>query len=393
MCLGIYHFTISIFAFIPKEEKKIKRNKKHSFALITSAHNEEAVIANLVHSLENLEYDKSKYDIFVIADNCVDNTAKVAREAGAKVFERFDEKRGKGFALEWMFEKLFKMKRKYDFVAIFDADNLVSEKFLTSMNNKVNQGHRVVQGYLDSKNPNDTWISYVHSMTYWIMNAFYQRARYNIGLSNQLGGTGFIMATELIKEYGWQATCLTEDLEFSMKLALQGEKVAWANDAIVYDEKPLTFKASWNQRKRWMQGNADVCFRFAPKLFAKGTRENKLFLFDNCLYMVQPMIFVVSTILMIMFGIVNGITGNEMSVGNVIPAAITTVIFAVNFIWPIVVMALDKKFNKNTLIGYLVFLAFSFTWIPLIIMGVIGRKNTEWSHTKHTQSVTIHEVA
>jgi len=49
------------------------------------------------------------------------------------------------------------------------------------------------------------------------------------------------------------ATCLTEDLEFTMKLALNNYKVAWAHNAVVYDEKPITLKQSWNQRKRWMQ--------------------------------------------------------------------------------------------------------------------------------------------
>lgn len=96
-----------------------------------------------------------------------------------------------------------------------------------------------------------------------------QLARNNIGLSNQLGGTGFAISTETLKELGWGATCLTEDLEFSVKLVLSGEKVGWAHDAIIYDEKPLTLKASWKQRKRWMQGFADVSTRYGMKLLKK----------------------------------------------------------------------------------------------------------------------------
>lgn len=81
-------------------------------------------------SLKRLDYPKELYDIFVIADNCTDKTAEKAREKGALVYERFDkDKRGKGYALEWMFNKLFKMDKKYDAVIIFDADNLASKNF------------------------------------------------------------------------------------------------------------------------------------------------------------------------------------------------------------------------------------------------------------------------
>ena len=85
-----------------------------------------------------LDYPKELYDIFVIADNCTDKTAKIAKGYGVNVCERFEkDKRGKGYALEWMFEKLFKMEKKYDAVAIFDADNLVHKDFLKEINSKL----------------------------------------------------------------------------------------------------------------------------------------------------------------------------------------------------------------------------------------------------------------
>ena len=133
----VYYFLIGVNGLWRKKEKKILTPQK-TFAVIVAAHNESAVIGQLVDNLKMLDYPKELYDIFVIADNCTDNTAQIARDCGAIVHERFNDKeRGKGFAMEWMFARLFEMKRKYDAVAIFDADNLVDKRFLLEMNNRL----------------------------------------------------------------------------------------------------------------------------------------------------------------------------------------------------------------------------------------------------------------
>nr|GGG73289.1 hypothetical protein GCM10011398_17140 [Virgibacillus oceani] len=205
--------------------------------------------------------------------------------------ERFDEtKKGKGHGLEWMFEKLWEMEKEgkeYDAVVMFDADNLVDPKFLTIMNRKLLNGHEVIQGYLDSKNPNDTWITKSYSYAYWVTNRIYQLARKNLGLSAQLGGTGVVLTTRVLKAIGWGATSLTEDLEFSAKYIMQtGKPVEWANEAIVYDEKPLGFLASWKQRVRWMQGHS-YC-NYSIPMIKKVLKERKLIYFDALIYLVQP---------------------------------------------------------------------------------------------------------
>ena len=171
-----------------------------------------------------------------------DNTAQIARQAGAIVYERFnDNEKGKGFAMDWMFQRLFEMERQYDAVCVFDADNLVHPNFLREMNSRLCKGERLIQGYLDSKNPNDTWISGVFSISFWVVNHVWHLAKYNIGLSSCLGGTGMCISTDILRRHGWGATCLTEDMEFTMKALLEGIPTTWAHDAIVYDEKPLTF--------------------------------------------------------------------------------------------------------------------------------------------------------
>lgn len=285
-----YYMVLGIFGVYRNKEHK-DYNPKNKFAMIVAAHNEEVVIGKLVESMKNQNYPKELYDIYVIADNCTDKTAEIARKLGANVYERTSEnERGKGYALEWMFDKLFKLDVKYDAVSIFDADNLVDKDFLKEIDSKMKEGYKVVQGYIDSKNPNDSWITTSYSIAFWSQNRLYQLARNNVGFSNQIGGTGFAVAVDTLKQLGWGATCLTEDLEFTCKLILDNEKVGWAHDAKIYDEKPLKLKQSWIQRRRWMQGFADVASRYFFKLLKKGIKERKMYVLDASLYVLQPFV-------------------------------------------------------------------------------------------------------
>ncbi|WP_300349272.1 glycosyltransferase family 2 protein [Clostridium sp.] len=446
----LYYLFISLFGFYKKKDKKTFDPQKR-FAMLVSAHNEEVVIGNLVESLKHLDYPKELYDIFVIADNCTDNTAKVAKEAGANVFERFNkEKRGKGFALEWMFDKIFKMETHYDGIAIFDADNLVDKNFLKEMNNKMCEGYKVVQGYIDSKNPQDSWITESYAIAFTSANRMLQLAKSNIGLSAQIGGTGFVVDTDTLKKLGWGATCLTEDLEFSCKLILNGEKVGWAHEAIIYDEKPLTLKASWNQRKRWMQGFADVASRYGLKLLKQAIKKRSFVTFDCLLYLLQPYvtlamglvglltfiqiravdglgIFVISYLfnatawqlfcifqflltpfallfdkkiggkLFILLGLYSCNVFIQPYLINqlgILDNALLLGLFNVAYIgiFLIATLLLLGKRNFQVFYRYLIYPIYTLTWIPITIQGIIDKDKKEWSHTKHVRQIGIYEV-
>ena len=273
----LYYFFVSWFGLFGKKKEVKIYDESKTFALIACAHNEERVIAQLVDNLRRLNYNDALYDIFVVADNCDDHTAAVARKAGAIVYERFSEEgKGKGFALAWMFERLFKLEKKYDAVCVFDADNLVHLNFLQEMNSRLCNGERIIQGYIDAKNPTDTWVSGVFAISFWIVNHVWSLAKYNMGLSCCLGGTGMCFDTEVLKRYGWRATCLTEDMEFTIQAMMENIPTTWAHDAIIYDEKPLTFMQTWHQRKRWSQGHFDVADRYLWPMIKKAIRTRNM---------------------------------------------------------------------------------------------------------------------
>lgn len=399
--ITIYYLCISFFGILRKKNERAVETKK-IFALIVAAHNEEIVIGDIVESLKKLDYPKELYDIFVIADNCTDKTAEKAREKNAIVYERINkEKRGKGYALEWMFDKIFKLDKKYDAIAIFDADNLAHKNFLKEMNKKLCEGFKVVQGYLDSKNPEDTWITGSYSISFWSNNRMFQNARSNLGLSTQLGGTGFCVDAEILKKLGWGATCLTEDLEFTCKIVLSGYKVGWAHDAIIYDEKPLTLSQSWWQRKRWMQGFADVAGRYFFKLLKKSITNFSFTALDCALYSIQPIVAI-----LIGISAVTGIIQYCMKGLNLINN-FNTFIYSVNFdllhitiallaifqfIYTPFILVLEKKLNKKIFWYYILYPIYAITWFPISVQGIIDRNKKEWSHTAHTRSVKINDL-
>ncbi len=383
----IYYFVIGFCGLWRRHEDKIFTPAK-TFALIVAAHNERAVIAQLIDNLRELKYPRELYDIFVIADNCSDDTAEIARNHGAIVHERFSEEgRGKGFAMEWMFDRLFKMERQYDAVAVFDADNLVHPDFLLEMNNRLLKGDKVIQGYLDAKNPYDTWVSGTFAIAFWVIDHVWHLAKTNIGLSSVLGGTGMVITTDVLKKNGWGATCLTEDMEFTMKSLCDGIKTTWAHDAIVWDEKPLTFKASWNQRKRWAQGQFDVAHRYIPRMLRVGIRRRDIRILDGCLHLIQPHFMIISTLFIVLSYVQMGL-GRQFftNIYTFLPAELFTIITLGQYLLPVIIL-LKLNVKPKAWLYLLLYPVFIYSWIPIIFLGFIHRNEHEWSHTQHTRAI------
>lgn len=386
----VYYFLIGICGMWRRKENKILTPQK-SFAVIVAAHNEQAVIGQLIDNLQNLEYPKELYDIFVVADNCEDDTARIARAKGAIVCERTnDTEKGKGFALEWMFKELFAMERQYDAVTVFDADNLVHPRFLLEMNNRLCKGDKVIQGYLDAKNPYDTWVSGTFAIAFWVIDHIWHLAKTNIGLSSVLGGTGMCIATDVLKRHGWGATCLTEDMEFTMKSLVEGIKTTWAHDAIVYDEKPLTFKQSWNQRRRWAQGQFDVAHRFIPIMIKEGFRQHDIRILDGCLHLLQPHFLLASTFFVVVSYIQLAFPPFYTNIYNFMPSQLMTAIMLGQYILPIIIL-LKIHVKWKAWFYLILYPVFIYSWIPIVFLGFIHRNEHEWSHTKHTRALSYSE--
>ena len=390
----VYQFVISICSLINFKEKPILEEKTNKFMAIIPAHNEEAVVENLILSLQKQDYPKDSYDIYVIADNCTDNTAKIAKAAGAIVYERFDPMhKTKGAALNWFLAQKIEENAPYDAFCIFDADNIVDVNFLKNMNIKLCQGETVVQGYRDIKNPTDSWVTAGYAIFYWTMNRFYHLARYNIGLSPLINGTGFMVRFDQVKPDGWNTKTLTEDIEFSLKQIIRGRKLGWARNAIVYDEQPVGFKQSCSQRSRWTVGHIQCMGEYTKKL-ALAVKENKTVMnFDGLLYIVGsiPMFIITLLLLLVNAGLYlgKGLTGMEL-IMNYARYIIST--FFLPIITAILIMKIEHKKVKPMAKGLLCYPLFLGSWL-VINFKCLFKRNLKWEKIEHVRNIKINDLA
>ena len=391
----IYQILISLCSLVKLKDKPLLNNKKHRFMAVIPAHNEEGVIGNLIDSLNNQNYDKDLYDVYVIADNCTDNTAKIAKEKGAIVYKRFDEKhKTKGAALDWFLQQKIKENAPYDALFIFDADNIVDKNFIVNMNKKLCQGEEVVQGYRDIKNPTDNWIAGGYALFYWTLHRLYHLARYNIGLSPNLNGTGFMVRFDIIKEEGgWKTETLTEDIEFSLQRIIKGRKLGWATDAIVYDEQPTSFAQSWNQRSRWSTGHIQCIAKYTKPL-AQAVKEHKTLMnLDGLLYLLGSFPMLVISLIVLLTNFImysaNVLTPMEFAF-NMLMYLIPTFLFP--GLTAIFVMFLEKRPIKPMLKVILCYPLFMGSWI-LINIKCLVKKETTWKKIEHVRDIKVSDVA
>ncbi len=392
--VGLYQMTISFFGW-RMERKKTKREPAKTFAVLVAAHNEEKVIGALLENLKAMDYPKDMYDIFVICDNCTDATADIARSHGVYAMERFDRTlRGKGFAIEWMLRELWNMPKKYDAVAMFDADNLVEPQFLREMNDDLLNGSRVIQAYLDTKNPSDSWITASYGVTYWFCNRLWQIPRRRLNMANFLGGTGMCFESKLLKEMGWGATSLVEDLEFTMRCVKQGVYPTFNYDAKVYDEKPITFHASVRQRLRWMQGHFDVARRYFFPLLWAGLKERSLTKIDTALYSITVynvlFSFVFSLILL-----ADQLRPGEpafLSIYDFVPATVGILCMLAIYMQFPLALALEKVTSWKMYAALIAFPLFLLSWYPITMHAFFTQNNKRWSHTQHTRVLRLDDV-
>lgn len=368
-----YHFLWFLIGLGIHVNKKrnFEEKCKSRFAIVIPAHNEENVIKQTIKSLKNLQYDKDKFDIFVIADNCTDRTAEISRKLGVIVMDRHLKIRGKQYAIGWFINSV--CLDKYDALVILDADNTADPYFLKALDAELSKGHKVIQGYVATQNPNDTWITANYAYIFWYLCRI-NLAKSVLGLSCWLAGTGFCISTEVIKKYGWNLNTVTDDVEYTCQLILAGERIYFAPLAVVYDQKPQKLQLSLKQRLRWIRGQTQVTVKYIPKLFyqafksvLRGNLKTLLQAIDAILWI--PMHFVTFTSVLISFKL----SGWEY----IFNALISIPVF---FMLPMIAEGVRGiKAWKYIFTSGL----FYFTWLPITVYGVVtcGKKN--WWRTPH----------
>lgn len=391
---GLYFIVTGLCAF--KRQKKVIREykPKNKIAVLIAARNEGKVIGNLIDSLNKQNYPKELYDVYVIPNNCTDDTEIVAQNKGAKIIDCNIKVSSKGEALKHAFDYMLRENDVYDAFCVFDADNVVHNNFLSRMNDTLCEGFKVAQGYRDSKNPYDSWISSCYSLFYWTQNYFFNQARMNLGWSASINGTGFMVSAEVLKNNGFNTITMTEDIEFAAQCACNNERIAFVKDAITYDEQPTTFLQSWKQRKRWSMGTMQCFISYFKPLIKNATKSDIPQCIDMLLFFMAPFMQILGFVLLLAVLTYNMFNIQLQDIWQI--AYVYKWIFAIiTYITCVMVSCLvvileDKKITK-IYIGILTLTIFMITWLPINIYCLFVRKQV-WEPIEHERVLDIESI-
>ena len=241
----------------------------HKYAILIAARNEKYVIGNLLDSIKKQDYPSELLTTFVVADNCTDNTAEIARNKGAICYERFDdEHKTKGFALEYLLDRIEEDygRQSFEGYFIFDADNLLNQNYISKMNDAFDSGEKIITSYRNTKNFDENWIASTYAL-HWIRSIrMNHRARSVLRLATNIQGTGFLFASEIVKD-GWHYTSLTEDRALTADAVAQGYQITYQDEAEFFDEQPVSLRVALRQRLRWSKGHLLAFKETGPSLF------------------------------------------------------------------------------------------------------------------------------
>lgn len=276
------------------------------FAILVPAHNEESCIAGTAKNLLALDYPSDKFEVFVIADNCTDRTAEVAKAEGATVIERFDdEKKSKGYALEHALDLLGAYQDQPDSEAprafvVIDADSIADASLLRRLNDHHVAGDDWVQAYYTSSNPDESPYTRMLTYAFALFNGSWQLGLSLLGFGASFRGCGMSFSAVGLRRQPFNVYGLTEDLEFSWRLRSMGERVAFMPYARVYGEMVREQDAAaQSQRIRWEQGRAALKKEYSGKIW----RAKALTLPEKLVYLTDLNMLPLSKFLAVLLGL------------------------------------------------------------------------------------------
>jgi cellulose synthase/poly-beta-1,6-N-acetylglucosamine synthase-like glycosyltransferase len=236
------------------------------FDVFVPAYNEAAGIARTVANLLRLDWPAERFRVIVIADNCTDDTAGIARGAGALVIERQDAvSRGKGYALAHAFG-LSRAEGRADAVVVVDADSEASANLLQSFAARIGAGESAMQAHYGVLNASASWRTRLMAIALGAIHKVRSRARERLRLSCGIRGNGWCVTHALLDQVPYKAFSLTEDVEFGNELGLAGYRVAYCDESHVNGEMVTSEEAARSQRMRWEGGRLALVVSQVPKL-------------------------------------------------------------------------------------------------------------------------------
>lgn len=356
-----------------------RSSRQLCFDVIVPAHNEEAGITRTVSSLKAMDWPAGNFRILVVADNCSDATASVARRAGAQVLERQDTNlRGKGYALAYAFASSIK-DGFASAVVVVDADAEVSANLLESFAVRIEQGAKAVQAQYGILNPWTSWRTQLITIAKGAFHVVRSRAREHLGLSCGIRGNGWCVTHELLREVPYRYYSLTEDVEYGIALGLAGCRVEYAGEAQSNADMASNEKNARTQRQRWEKGRFQLVRASTLPLLLAAVRRRSLVCLDLAFdLIVPPLSYVAANIVLL------GLAAGTLRIFD--PTATVWVWWALGCTAILVLHVLRGWQLSGMGVRGLLALAHVPGFILWRIWLLLGRKTGEWVRTEREKT-------
>jgi len=375
-----YYLVLALFSIRNQPDiTELGTDPQNTFAIVIPAHNEEEGIADVVKACSNLDYPKAKFDMYVIADNCVDRTAQISKDNGALCLERHDPtNRGKGQALQWAFEHI--LPAGHDAIVVIDADCYLDSQALRVFDKYLEAGKAVLQANDATSNLDDNVINYAVAVGNLIENKLFYAPKDKLGLAVFLRGTGMVFKRDVLLKYPWKAHSVAEDVEYALNLIRNKITIYFVEEVHVTSEFPSNVKQLNTQRLRWASGNLKFSKTYSFKLIWEGIRQRNITLVDagwSLLVLSRPLVLL-ELLVALLLGIlcyywIPGPLSYSLLFAGVAVLIMQGLYFAAG-IW---LFGLNRKRLKLLLFSPFVIVKL----MVISLFGLMGVKQTNWART------------
>ena len=362
---------------VPKE-----KNNKVKFAILIPARDESKVIEELLNSILNQTRKIDSDDVYVIVEEESDKTVELVKNKNMNIIFRHDlSKKRKGYALDDAIKEILEQKKHYDAYFIFDADNVLDKDYIKNMEEAYEDGYDIGIGYRNTKNGNDSVIAAASSLTFSMINTLGNEHKTKCNNTLTISGTGFYIKGDIIEKLGgYPFNSLTEDYELTLYATLNDLTTTYVKNAIFFDEQPVKYNITINQRTRWIKGFFEARKKYIPLLLKKEINKN----FSSSFHQIMG----VTPYILLIIGLLGILLINYFNVKNTIILILFVYLIMV-LITSIMVLKENTYLNINNKMKIKVILynpIFLTTYIICLFKAILN-KDVKWLKIEHSKSL------
>lgn len=362
---------------VPKE-----KNNKGKFAILIPARDESRVIEELLNSILNQTRKIDSDDVYVIVEEESDKTVELVKNKNMNIVFRHDlSKKRKGYALDDAIKEILEQKKHYDAYFIFDADNVLDKDYIKNMEEAYEDGYDIGIGYRNTKNGNDSVIAAASSLTFSMINTLGNEHKMKCNNTLTISGTGFYIKGDIVEKLGgYPFNSLTEDYELTLYATLNDLTTTYVKDAIFFDEQPVKYNITINQRTRWIKGFFEARKKYIPLLLKKEINKN----FSSSFHQIMG----VNPYILLIIGLLGILLINYFNVKNTIILILFVYLIMV-LITSIMVLKENTYLNINNKMKIKVILynpIFLTTYIICLFKAILN-KDVKWLKIEHSKSL------